>query len=50
MTYTSVTYANKTNDGKIGKKVANMHNACTKNVLNILEIEVHTWKLNVLVD
>ena len=27
-----------------------MHDACAKNVLEILEIEVHTWKLNVLVD
>ena len=27
-----------------------MHNACAKNVLKILEIEVHTWKLNVFVD
>ena len=23
-------YANKTNDGKIGKQVTNMHNACAK--------------------
>ena len=27
-----------------------MHNACAKKFLKILEIEVHTWKLNMLID
>ena len=27
-----------------------MHNACAKNVVEVPEIEVHTWKPNVLVD
>ena len=30
--------------------MTNIHNACAKNVLKILEIEVHTRKLIVLVD
>lgn len=36
----TVTYANMTKDGEIGKQVTNMHNACGKNILKILEIEV----------
>ena len=38
--YDTVTYANMTKDGKIGKYVTNMHKACAKNVFKILEIEV----------
>lgn len=36
----TVTYANMTKDGEIGKQVTNMHNACGKNIFKILEIEV----------